>query len=69
MYVQRWLCCLYGQTQNLGIWPVSGDIGDIEISDCGKWLMSRYVGSIALIQETDSFEYWAYGISQISMHP
>lgn len=39
-------------------------IGDIEFSDCGKWVMSRYIGIIPWIQETDSFEYWAFGISQ-----
>jgi hypothetical protein len=32
-------------------------IGDIEFSDCGKWVMSRYIGIIPWIQETDSFEY------------
>lgn len=32
-------------------------IGDNETSDCGKKLMSRYIGIIPWIQETDSFEY------------
>jgi hypothetical protein len=32
-------------------------IGDIETSDCGKWLTSRYIWIIPWIQETDSFEY------------